>query len=239
MSRPLPWAALSPTRPMSPGCCSDTARFAGTSDMGTNLQEMKMRHCMIDLETLGTKAGSVILSIGATMFGEGYNTGGMAFHEHLNLEAQISVGMSMDPSTILWWMEQKDPARAAILAGQKNAKYPSVVLEHFAGWLTQCKAETVWGNGADFDLPLLSAAYVKFGMKQPWKYNAGRCVRTVMQLTGKKLGDFGTPVLLAHDALSDAVFQAAEVEKALEWLAREHNNVRRVIQHINAGAESQ
>lgn len=178
------------------------------------------RHCMVDLETLGNSAGCAILSIGATMFGEGPDTSGMDFYEHLLLEPQIAAGLHMDPSTVLWWLAQGGEARAAILAGQAKAVQPQAALEHFAGWLTNCKAETVWGNGADFDQPILIAAYKAFGRPVPWKYNAGRCCRTIFDSIGKKMGAFGTHNLLAHDALSDAKYQASEVEKALKFITK-------------------
>jgi exodeoxyribonuclease VIII len=73
----------------------------------------------------------------------------------------------------------------------------------------------VWGNGADFDLPILSAAYVAAGFGgPPWKPYNGRCYRTLKNLRP----DVPRPERrgTAHNALDDAVFQA---EHAIALLA--------------------
>lgn len=174
---------------------------------------------MLDLETLGTKPGSVVLSIGATTFDGKHGLTNQHFHAHLSLAAQVDAGLTIDPSTVLWWLGQSPEAQAAIGRGQLIASTPEDILTSFALWYTAQKGEAIWGNGSDFDLPLLAAVYHAFGMTPPWKYNAGRCCRTIMALTGKKMGAFGTVNPLAHDAHADAVYQASEISKALARLS--------------------
>lgn len=183
------------------------------------------RHCMLDLETLGNRAGCMILSIGATIFTEkGLDPSPHAsFHTFLNLEQQAAMGMTMEPSTVLWWLTQVDAARKAQTDSARVNIYNALC--DFASWWSDNSAETVWANGADFDIPILTALYRMHGLTPPWKYNAGRCVRTIMALTGRKLGGFGTTNPLAHDALADAQFQAREVAQAMLWLREQQNNV--------------
>jgi hypothetical protein len=174
---------------------------------------------MLDIETLGKAAGCVVLSIGATTFDGKRGLTHNHFHSHLELEPQIKAGLTMDASTTMWWLKQAPDAQQAILEGQKKAVSPVAVLEHFAGWYTINQGERIWANGSDFDLPILAAVYRAFGKAPPWEYNAGRCCRTLMSLTGKKMGAFGSTNLVAHDALSDAVYQASEISAALRHLS--------------------
>lgn len=178
---------------------------------------------MLDLETLGKAAGCPVLSIGATTFDGKHGLTGNHFHEHLFIQPQIDMGATMDPETVMWWLMQPDEARSALIAGQVRAHPPSSVLEHFAGWLTHVECTAIWGNGADFDLPILADAYRRnckqYRSGPPWKYNAGRDCRTIVALTGKKMGAFGSVNLLAHDAHADAVYQAQEISKMLAHLS--------------------
>lgn len=181
---------------------------------------------MLDLETLGTKPGSVILSIGACTFG---TPARRTFHAYLDLDSQVRRGMTIDPDTLMWWLKQSEQARAA---QDTPRDQPGNVLPAFADWCTSVSggAFTIWGHGSNFDLPLIEELYRRYAVKWPWKYNAVRDTRTVFALVGKKMGDFGTPNVLAHDALQDAVYQAAETSACLE-LIRNGLLTAGVIQH--------
>lgn len=169
---------------------------------------------MLDLETLGTKPGSVILSIDACTFGSPERR---TFHALLDLDSQVRRGMTIDPSTIMWWFKQTDQARAA---QDMPRDQPGDVLPAFADWCTAVSGGsfTIWGHGSNFDLPLIEALFDRYLVKWPWKYNAVRDTRTVFAIAGKKMGDFGTPNPLAHDALQDAIYQAAETEACLDLI---------------------
>jgi hypothetical protein len=67
----------------------------------------------------------------------------------------------------------------------------------------------VWGNGADFDNPILAVAYRRTIFSgQPWKPYNGRCYRTVKnQFQDVKLVRTGTH----HNALDDARSQATHL----------------------------
>lgn len=172
---------------------------------------------MLDLETLGTKPGSIILSIGAcTMDGR------FTYHQLLKLDEQVNRGMTLDPSTVLWWMAQSDAAREAQTETKRpvsNRMHPSAALSAFKLWFAEHGGNgEIWGHGSNFDIPLIEALFRAFDITHPWKYNAVRDTRTVFALVGKKMGDFGTPNPLAHDALSDAIYQAAETNLCLELI---------------------
>jgi inhibitor of KinA sporulation pathway (predicted exonuclease) len=72
----------------------------------------------------------------------------------------------------------------------------------------------VWGNGADFDNPILAAAYRATGISQGWKPYNGRCYRTIKNLAPQvRLVRTGTH----HNALDDARAQAQHLLDIVEY----------------------
>jgi len=167
---------------------------------------------MIDLETLGTRAGCVILSIGAAVFTEKEVTD--SYHRIISVRSCLDAGLTIDPDTVKWWSEQSEEAQETLRTARQTGTAPlGVALVEFRNWFHV--DDNAWGNGADFDLPILSAAYVAAGFEgPPWKPYNGRCYRTLKNLRP----GIHSPVVrvAAHNALADAVFQA---EHAIALLA--------------------
>ena len=154
---------------------------------------------MLDLETLGNKPGSVIVAIGAVKFGHGEIL--ETFYERVDAESCVQLGLRMDVSTVLWWMNQSDAARKEIT--QPGGQLSEVLLR-FSSWVKDPDAE-VWGNGASFDNVLLSDAYDRAQLPRPWTYRNDRCYRTVKSLHPEvPMARGGTH----HNALDDATAQA-------------------------------
>jgi len=175
-------------------------------------------HVMVDLETLGTEPGSVILSIGAVHFGGGQILD--TFQASILPKSCMKLGMKADPSTMLWWMEQSTEARKALMKGQHRAESIMHVLDYFTRWVSQrcggcldLKSVRIWGNGASFDCAMLMAAYRMADIPAPWKYSGERCYRTVKALNPDVVEDArdGTH----HDALADAEHQAKHLMRIL------------------------
>lgn len=162
---------------------------------------------MIDLETLGTRAGCVILSIGAAWFDEKD-----IIHRHhviISTASCLDAGLRTEDGTIKWWDGQTEEARrTVVVAASPDATPLGRALYKLADRMfTDPKGILVWGNGADFDLPILSAAYVACGFGgPPWKPYNGRCYRTLKNLRPDIVAPKREGV--AHNALDDAVFQA-------------------------------
>lgn len=182
---------------------------------------------MIDLETLGTKPGSAILSIGAVRFkarlsdfGEDYvpqSAGRLredSFYMKVHLPDSIRQGFSVDGDTIKWWMRQSDEARAAAFPQDRQCDVGQVA-RSFRDWFVLEKESFVWGNGANFDIPLMESFLGNAGLRTPWKYTNVRCFRTLKNLVGYDTR-LVPPNELAHDALADAVHQA-QVMQAIAY----------------------
>ena len=162
---------------------------------------------MVDLETLGTKPGSAILSLGAVVFDKNGPTGSV-FYCAIELQSCVAVGLTIDPKTIGWWMGQSAEAREVF---RDPDSYPLFgALESFEDFCVQhsddLKNLEIWGNGANFDNSLLGAAYDACGLTPPWMFWNDRCYRTLkamyphIQMTERT----GTH----HNALDDAISQA-------------------------------
>jgi hypothetical protein len=160
---------------------------------------MQRKLCSLDLETLGTRPGDTILSIGACLFDvdQGIYS---EMHVTINQESSKAAGLRAQKSTIEWWSQQSPEAKAAAFKGEFSLE---TALKMFSMWLPE--DTLVYGNGANFDNALLGAAYRAIKQEQPWKHWNDRCYRTItamfMKYKTERVGTY-------HNALDDAKTQA-------------------------------
>ena len=160
---------------------------------------------MLDLETTGVSAGCGILSIGACTLDLD-----STFYQKISLASCYDRGLKDLPSTLDWWNKQDPEVRAEAFSGVDQL---AVVLIKFSDWLNSVgdKKAKIWGNGADFDLPILGAAYEACGIEKPWKPYNGRCFRTIKNLYPDVIPNAFRGV--KHNALEDAKNQAIHLVK--------------------------
>lgn len=173
-----------------------------------------MKHVMIDLETLGTVADSVILSLGAVRFDlDSDEIGEEGFYRSISIDSNTDYKRRVQEDTLIWWMGQSTAAQKVFTEPKETLQ---TALCEFSDWLSDDKA-FMWSMGADFDLPMLAHAYKQHIIEIPWKFWNSRCARTYKNLPGAEkvnVQRFGTH----HNALQDAVYQAKlmqAVHKAL------------------------
>lgn len=173
---------------------------------------MDKNHVMLDLETLGTRPGDVILSIGAVWFAPKIGIKS-SFHVSIDPASSKAAGLRAQKSTLEWWEKQSDEAKAAAFAGELSLES---AIKQFAMWLPKGTAENttcIWGNGANFDNAMLAAAYRALKLEVPWPYWNDRCYRTISAMFMKtKVERVGT----GHNALDDATTQALRLLKMQE-----------------------
>lgn len=187
-----------------------------------------MLNVMVDIETLGTRVGSVVTAIGACMFNErGVIDGpvcaaGMSdlYYHTLQIQPQLDVGMTVDAHTFEWWLQQSAEARSEMSDGSKKVD-PYFAIQDFHKWWPHVDGVEVWCNGLNFDIPCLEVLFRKcsLGSDVPWKYNAGRDTRTLFGAIGIKMGYFKTPEQGKHHALYDAIFQAKETVACMKYMS--------------------
>ena len=175
------------------------------------------RDVMVDIETLGTRPGSIILSIGAVAFAPEHGLRG-AFHQIVNTDSCRVHGLTEDPATVKWWDDQSPEAqRTKIEAECAPNRLPST-LAAFGEFCREYAAPGVlrlWGNGSDFDNVLIAAAYEACHAPPPWKFYNSRCYRTLKNLAPAiRLERTGTH----HNALDDARSQAEHACRILSSL---------------------
>jgi DNA polymerase III epsilon subunit-like protein len=168
---------------------------------------------MLDLETLGTKAGCAILSIGAVRFGDGQILS--EFYTSIDPRSNEEIGMTIDISTLQWWMKQRPEALRAAMSGRTHI---SDALAQFSGWISSLRLPgdwAIWGNGATFDMPVLDRALFMAGFAPLWTHHQERCYRTLCALDPSEARVAPT---LAHHALEDARAQALTAMRICPWL---------------------
>lgn len=170
-----------------------------------------MTHVMVDLETFGTRPGSVLRSIGAVVFDPKTGAFGKEFYVNITRASCEKAGLLVDPKTEAWWAEQSPEAQAAL------AINPRTLIEALAAfhewWSFEAKGEFIWGHGASFDGVLLASAYRAIGVEPPWQFWNERCCRTVLALGNRRIGKERQGE--HHNALDDAKSQAVAVAAAL------------------------
>lgn len=141
---------------------------------------MEFTDVMLDLETLGNKSNSALLSIGAVEFNIETGETGREFYKVIDLQTCLDVGLIINASTFYWWMQQNQTARDAICNDKKFAL--GTVLHMFSAWMKDCiQGIEIWGNGARFDIGIMEDAYVACGyQKMPWDFRSERDVRTLV-----------------------------------------------------------
>lgn len=161
---------------------------------------------MIDIETLGTRPGDIIVSIGAVEFDLTTGKLGREFYKVIHAGNAAQYGLKIEAGTVMWWLTQSEQARKSIAFGGLPLRE---VLEAFSAWAP--KDMKPFGNGATFDLGLLRANYDAVGLPAPWHFSRERCFRTLKAAHADIAEDprEGT----YHNALDDAKHQANHLIK--------------------------
>lgn len=188
------------------------------------LMETQMKDVMVDLETLGKRAGCAILSIGAVAFDPEAGELGAEHYRVVRLSSCEGAGLHIDPDTIAWWEKQSPAAQKVLKQAQatRGNRDLYTALTEFNKYLAQFgpKAVRVWGNGSDFDNAILINCYAACGIVPGWDFWNNRCYRTLKGLNPKiKMARTGT----YHNALDDAKSQALH---ALELMRKTKKRAR-------------
>lgn len=163
-----------------------------------------MNDIMLDIETLGTKPGCVILSIGAVEFNS-KGEFGKDFEVIIDVDNSSAWGLKIEPRTVMWWMDQNENARKKISSPGHDLNESLESFTRAFDW----KNSQVWCNGASFDFPILDAAFNSIKRKKPWPYYNERCFRTIKGLLSKEVFDkLKVSPKIPHSALEDAKAQA-------------------------------
>lgn len=191
-----------------------------------------LTHIMVDLETRGTVPGCVGFSIGAVEFFPTEGRLGSEFYTVISIEDSLACFLREDADTVAWWDRQSEEARKALDAAmQPDAPKLAAALEDFNRWQAALNLKSeirMWGNGADFDNPILRCMYDYAGVAPYAGGYGGRCYRTMknldeilgVELKFHKLDRDRHRQGTHHHALDDAKSQAIHL---MENIARIRN----------------
>lgn len=178
---------------------------------------------MIDIETLATVPGAVVLSIGAVLV----DRPDQRFHVGIDLLDSLELGGIVDPATAGWWKGHREAwcsevsqAEETTVAGAMTALAEWIERQASAAGV-KMEAVRFWSKGA-FDYDLLEWWFHRvLRAPAPWRYWQIRDYRTWAELHS----DFPLPDLepgdVAHGALADAKRQAKHMRLAMVRRERE------------------
>ena len=177
-------------------------------------------HLVCDIETTGTEPGCCILSIALVPVGIPEIE---PFYETISHEDSLIQGFHDELETLSWWDKQKTEAQTEAFSGTRKLRsvlesvsfYMDVVKELGSGGNQKLY---LWGNGKDFDNVLLSAAYKRLGLKQPWDFRNNRCYR---DLASYYPWIAKVKPEIPHHALYDAKAEAAHLEMIFNELRQD------------------
>jgi hypothetical protein len=171
-----------------------------------------MANIMLDLETMGNRGTSAIISIGAVQFSP--SGIGKEFYKTVNLDSCMKAGLTIDASTIAWWMQQSEEAKTSSMKGELSLFQ---ALQEFTKFIGGTNSDAkIWGNGADFDNAILANAYRASNLEVPWKHWNNRCYRTMKSVFAKApKPEFSGE---KHNALDDAKFQATHLISIMSFI---------------------
>lgn len=164
---------------------------------------------MLDLETLGTSAGSVVLSVGAVSDAPNSEP----FYCVFNIDQSLAKGLRVSGETLAWWADQSPEARKVLTQAAQSVHsnfgrlcdLKSWIEGHEISALEPAPEVLLWAKPAMFDFPILRAAFEAYSLPSPWDWRAERDMRTLIKL----LPHVEQPLFEGepHNALDDAKHQ--------------------------------
>lgn len=162
---------------------------------------------MIDIETLGTDPGCVIVSTGAVRFGVESGVTDELFVS-VDIESCQDYGLEIDGGTLAWWLGQSAEAREQLRGGDGLED----ALREFRTFVAD--ADEIWANSPAFDCEILRAGFDAVGLEVPWRYYEERDYRTLRETLPHWPDREQDSV--SHNAVDDARYQAECLAEALQ-----------------------
>lgn len=171
---------------------------------------------MIDLETMGTRKDCVVLTLGAVKFNPNLLQEPVdQMYYRLDVDQQMSLGRTVDQSTMDWWAQQGEEVRNEAFADDDRHELNSV-LDHLSRFLVG--VNQIWAHGPVFDICILEHMMEQLNRPCPWNYYQIADSRTLFKLFPEDPRPQDRVQL--HNSLADAYYQAKGVQNAKVALKR-------------------
>ena len=171
---------------------------------------------MLDLETLGTRPGCVILTLGAVKFDPySLREPGPGIYFRVDVDEQTALGREVQEDTLNWWLSQAEDIREEAL-GESDRVSLDTLYRDLNKFLVG--VDNIWAQGPVFDIAILENLYRQCGWPTPWQFWQISDSRTLFKTHGdpRVKGKAGL-----HNALEDCVSQATAVQQIYKKLGIE------------------
>lgn len=171
---------------------------------------------MLDTETLGTDVVTCpILQISLVKFDPTklYDVAQLQELPSLTMVLEDQANTVIEPDTLRFWLQHDTAQLLRYLIN--NQKYSQELMLYEI--IDFCKSNhnrsfNVWCRGIDFDLTILAQRFKAYKLPMPWRYSAGRDVRTVIDLCNRlhpnyQASDLNVESFTQHDAYYDCLRQ--------------------------------
>ncbi len=137
---------------------------------------------MLDIETLGTRDNTAILSIGGAAFNT--ETVEDSFYATISIADNFRHDRSVDADALEWWLKQPDESIQPLFDSDTRVEFQQALrlLSVYITKHVRRRTDTVWANGVMFDLNILRNAFNMIGLRVPWHYRQECCMRSLRRL---------------------------------------------------------
>lgn len=168
------------------------------------------KHCMLDLETLGTNSCAPVIQVGLVFFTiQGIQTQSLLT---MDFDDALKYGKA-DGSTIKWWLKQDKDAQKTLFENPRPAIEVADIIDKL---LVAQNPNWFWAH-ATFDFPILNSLFLAMGRKMPIPFRQSFDLRTLEYFAGNYI-EWEKRDGVYHNALDDATFQAKHAIKMLRYI---------------------
>ncbi len=171
-------------------------------------------HATIDLETIDTKPGATVLSLGGVKFNPFDDSEPHSeMYFKVCIDDQDSLGRTSSDDTIAWWGKQ-DPKIMEEAFDQTGAISVEAALKQISKFTVG--VDVLWGQGYGFDYTIMEDMFRSKSMPIPYNFWQVRDSRTLFSVCKedprKKIQND------LHNALADAYYQSKSIQLAYKEL---------------------
>ena len=171
-------------------------------------------HATIDIETLGTKPDTTVLTIGAIKFNPfTYEEPHSDLYLKVDADEQLAAGRSVDEDTLTWWTKQPQEIQDEAFLSTDRISVEDTLTQlnkYLVG------VDKVWCQGPVFDICILENLYRQYDKHFNWVFWNIRDSRTLYGLMpeeSRKKYKFA-----AHNALEDCRIQSKCIQEVYSEL---------------------
>lgn len=178
-------------------------------------------HVSLDLETASLEHNAAILQIGAHTL---ENVNLKNFQEYVSVSSNEAAKRDFATETMEWWGLQDVELRRQVFGGMRTLQ---AAVNNFIGWCSYISSDNLsrvilWSKPQMFDIVILKNAVEQF-VEWPFGhrnvgdvYTAMRALSPAQQQIAHDTVINDHPALQPHNALHDAIYQAAFIQSYLE-----------------------